>query len=290
MTFFNLKLIDMKTIKNIVVTLFILATLTVSLTGNGREKHIVLIRSAEADISYAAIDESAKIISSRLRDFDAGEFEVSVIPAKKQIKLTFMEDIDLQTIEMLITHNGIIEFWETYDRDELSGIMEGNDSLFSLMIAGDEYYRGAQAGCVAVEDIGRVNDYLWTLETDKPCKFAWSLDHEGSRACLFALKATDSAGPVITGSEVESAVFDKDIIKIRLTDTASVRFADATRRNLDRVIAMLLDDEVISFPRVRSEIPSGEIEISGRFTKSEAGYIAALLNNGVLPSGFYVVK
>ena len=96
--------------------------------------------------------------------------------------------------------------------------------------------------------------------------------------------------PVITGSDIATASFDDDIIKIRLKEAAAVRFADATRRNLDKVIAIMLDDDVISSPRVRSEITSGELDISGIFTKQEAGFITAILANGVMPSVFTVVN
>ena len=67
-------------------------------------------------------------------------------------------------------------------------------------------------------------------------------------------------------------------------------FADATKRNLNNAIAMVLDDNVISAPKVMSPIESGEIEISGNFTHSQVNYIASLLNNGVLPVGFTIIK
>jgi hypothetical protein len=280
----------MKPIQYLLIILFIIAALTMSLTGSGNTKHTLIIRSTVTDISFAVLDQSAQIMSRRLEDFNTGKFDISVNPAKMQIKLTFAEEVNFQVIEKLITQNGIIEFWETYDRDGLPGILDGYDRLFSLLTVINEQDGGAKVGCASGEDISSVNDYLRILVTDSTCKFAWSYDREGSLTCLYALKAVGSGGPVIAGSDVTSAVYDNDIIKIRLTESASGKFADATRRNFDRPIAILLDDEVIATPKVRSEIPAGELEISGRFTKSEAGYLAAMLNNGVLPSGFYVEK
>ncbi len=280
----------MKTIKYIISSIFVLIVLTVSLSCNGTGKHTLLLQSADASITRTAMEQSAQIMTKRLESFKAGRFDVSVIYPGNQIMITFPEKADYGSIEKLVTQPGLIEFWETYDRDGLQGILGDDNRLFSLLPAVYDPTPGDYAGCTAMEDTAIINGYLHTIKTDVQCRFAWSYDHDGFRACLFALKPVDNGDPVITGSDIATASFDDDIIKIRLKEAAAVRFADATRRNLDKVIAIMLDDDVISSPRVRSEITSGELDISGRFTKQEAGYITAILANGVLPSVFTVVK
>jgi preprotein translocase subunit SecD len=275
----------MKTIKYFVTAIFALAILTIPLSCNGTGKHTLLLQSADASITRTALDQSAQIMTKRLESYNAGKFNVSVIYSGNQIMISFQDEADFGSIEKLVTHRGLIEFWETYDRDELKGILGDDNRLFSLLPFVDGY-----AGCTVAGDTAIVNHFLQTMKTNEKCRFAWAYDHDGSRACLYALKPTDNAGPVLTGSDIESASFDNDIIKIRLNEASAARFADATRRNLDKVIAITLDDIIMSAPRVRSEITNGELDISGRFTKQEAGYITAILVNGVLPSGFSVVK
>lgn len=280
----------MKTIKYFFIPVLILALFTLAFANQGNTKRTILIQSSDKNISSVIIDQSAEIISKRLKDFTVGKFDISVIPEKKQIKVIVTDDSDFQTIENLLIHNGIIEFYETYNHDGLLELLNGNNHLFRLLTKSSLDNSGAKIGCTAESEVVIVNDYLKTLGLDQKCKFAWSQDLDKSSVCLYALKITGGKGPIITGNDVESAVYDQDRIKIKLKSSAAGLFADATKRNLNNAIAILLDDRVISAPRVMSEITSGEIEISGRFTKSEAGYIAALLNNGVLPVSFDLIK
>jgi len=60
-------------------------------------------------------------------------------------------------------------------------------------------------------------------------------------------------------------------------------FAEITKRNLQKPVAIFLDGEPISIPTVQSEITGGEAVITGDFTISEAKMLAQRLNAGALP-------
>ena len=60
-------------------------------------------------------------------------------------------------------------------------------------------------------------------------------------------------------------------------------FADITKRNLQKQVAIYLDGEVISAPTVQSEITNGEAVITGNFTIEEAKNLVKRLNEGALP-------
>jgi preprotein translocase subunit SecD len=62
------------------------------------------------------------------------------------------------------------------------------------------------------------------------------------------------------------------------------RFADATRDNVGRIFAIVLDDKVISAPRIREAILGGSGIISGNFTVQSANDLAILLRAGALPA------
>jgi len=66
------------------------------------------------------------------------------------------------------------------------------------------------------------------------------------------------------------------IIGIKFKKEAVLSWAEATRRNMDKAIAIVLDDKVISAPVVRSVIEGGNCQISGNFTEEDARYIVAL--------------
>jgi preprotein translocase subunit SecD len=62
------------------------------------------------------------------------------------------------------------------------------------------------------------------------------------------------------------------------------RFADATRDNVGRIFAIVLDNKVISAPRIREAILGGSGIISGNFTVQSANDLAILLRAGALPA------
>jgi protein-export membrane protein SecD len=69
-------------------------------------------------------------------------------------------------------------------------------------------------------------------------------------------------------------VFDNDGAKL---------FADITRENTGKILAIFLDGVPISMPVIREEIADGRAVISGGFTPKEARELARNLNFGALP-------
>ena len=80
------------------------------------------------------------------------------------------------------------------------------------------------------------------------------------------------------------------MVDIRFKKQAIEVWANATRRNINNSIAIVLDDEVICAPIVRSEITGGLCNITGNFTETEVKYMASLGNNGEMPLSFSIVK
>ena len=68
------------------------------------------------------------------------------------------------------------------------------------------------------------------------------------------------------------------IIEFELTDAAGIRFGDVTRNNIGRRLAIVLDGQLYSAPRINSEIDNRG-EITGHFTPEEAQKLAAVLQN-----------
>ena len=60
-------------------------------------------------------------------------------------------------------------------------------------------------------------------------------------------------------------------------------FAELTRNNIGKTLAIYLDGVPISIPRVQEEIIGGKAQISGDFTLDEAKQLAQRLNAGALP-------
>jgi preprotein translocase subunit SecD len=60
-------------------------------------------------------------------------------------------------------------------------------------------------------------------------------------------------------------------------------FADITKKNIDKRVAIYLDGLAISTPVVRTEITDGQAVISGSFSPQEAKTLVSRLNSGALP-------
>ncbi len=67
-------------------------------------------------------------------------------------------------------------------------------------------------------------------------------------------------------------------------------FADLTKKNLNKPLAIFLDNELISAPTVQSKITDGKAVITGQFSIEEAKNFAIQLNAGALPVPIEVVE
>jgi preprotein translocase subunit SecD len=99
---------------------------------------------------------------------------------------------------------------------------------------------------------------------------------------------------VITGTDLENASrsnneFGEVVVTFRLDPAAGQRFGKLTRENVGRQLAILLDRELITAPRIDSEIPSGQGIITGQFTAQEADDLAFKLRSGALRAGLDIL-
>lgn len=103
----------------------------------------------------------------------------------------------------------------------------------------------------------------------------------------------DSSGNVVLeGKDIESATagvdeYGKYIVNLKMKPEGIKKFADATKANLGKIISINMDDEVLSSPRVNTEILNGQAQITGSSTEQEVKMLASMINNGALP---YPVK
>lgn len=91
------------------------------------------------------------------------------------------------------------------------------------------------------------------------------------------------------GKPVINLEFDSEGTKVFAEVTA--RLASLASGDPNKIIAIYLDDELLTAPEVRSSIPNGQAVISGGFASfDEAANIAALLRGGSLPVETKIVE
>ena len=148
-------------------------------------------------------------------------------------------------------------------------------------------------GYVAVGDTAAVNAIINSpiAKTILPAdlKLAWTVKPEKMQGGhevfqLIALR-TVNGQPVLNGDVVTRATSEFDnlqgqVVSMTMNDEGARQWSRITGQNIGKAIAIVLDDQVYSFPNVNSQIDGGRSQISGRFTVEEAGDLANVLESG----------
>jgi preprotein translocase subunit SecD len=285
----------MKTIIYILIVVFAFGIIAGGFSNKASAETRIIIQSTDNNTAPSLLTASAKIISARLRNFSSEKFDLTVISEKNQIEVVFTGGWDLKACVDLLTHQGSLSFYATYNRTSFSELLKGDKALVSLLNANGPDRSSTVIGCAKGPDMGKVNLYLKTVKIDEKCKFAWGPSSQNGDQCLYALRLEEGRA-ILESADIERATFDQDkasginALLIEFKQSAVKIWADATRRNINNAIAIVLDNQVIYAPLLRDAIEGGKCEITGNFTKSEVQYLAALCNNGVLTTNFKVVK
>lgn len=94
----------------------------------------------------------------------------------------------------------------------------------------------------------------------------------------------------LTGKNLTSATVDfagqglsEPQVSLKFDSEGTHLFAELTKKNIGKSIAIYLDEQIISAPTVQTEITNGEAVITGRFSVEEAKDLVRRLNEGALP-------
>jgi SecD/SecF fusion protein len=163
--------------------------------------------------------------------------------------------------------------------------------------------RGPVIGYAAVQDTARVMSMLRQPQISslfpRNLKIFWNVKpargtdnlHE-----LIAIKETTRDGQApLTGDVIVDARQDfsptgQVVITMAMNTDGARTWRRMTADNINRSIAVVLDDFVYSFPTVSNEIAGGRSEISGQFSVQEAQDLANILRAGSLPAPARIVE
>jgi preprotein translocase subunit SecD len=100
---------------------------------------------------------------------------------------------------------------------------------------------------------------------------------------------------LLTGSAIDDARVDFNQntqveVSLTLNSEGGKRFAQITGENVGKSLAIILDNEVYSYPRINERISGGRCSISGGFTLDEAKQLAVVLKAGALPAPLKVLE
>ena len=114
---------------------------------------------------------------------------------------------------------------------------------------------------------------------------------------LYALKVTQSnghaplEGDVITDAKDEfDQMSNRPSVSMSMNSDGARRWAEMTKANINKAIAIVLDGAVYSAPRVNGEISGGNSQITGNFTIEDTKDLANTLKSGRMPAPARIVQ
>lgn len=162
---------------------------------------------------------------------------------------------------------------------------------------------GPAVGIANVADTAEVNRILAMPKVREmlPANavFRWSVkavDEKEKFFQLVALKATNGGRPPLEGDVITDATDDFDqltnqaVVSMKMNSEGAKIWAQLTRENIGRCVAIVLDDQVYSFPVVNTEITGGSSQISGNFTPEEAKDLSNVLKSGKMAASVKIVQ
>jgi preprotein translocase subunit SecD len=265
----------MKTIYYFLLTSIICTALGFTVPGNSRN---LILSASDKNVSPELLTKSSEIISARLKIYNV-EATVSVLPGKSQIKVQIPDDINVSDIEGLLTSKGNLGFYETLTLGEIAELSKN---------VGKERLSESRLACSSFENeqvYDSVENILKSVNLLSDFKLFWGVENSKSMTCIYAVKVN----PVLTKEDIEIIKSAADLdsksitIDIKFSPDAAKIWSATTKQNLNKPIAIVIDDKVFYTPVVKMAIESGLCEISGNFTPKEVNYFLALVNNETLP-------
>ena len=163
--------------------------------------------------------------------------------------------------------------------------------------------QGPIAGYAHYKDTAEINRYLAMPEVQaelpKDLRLKWGVSAYDQKAQiyeLYAIKSTERngraplEGDVVVDARDEYDQYGHPAVSMSMNTDGARRWAQLTKQNVGRSIAIVLDNYVYSAPTVNQEITGGNSQITGNFTPEQAKDLANVLKSGKMPAPAHIVQ
>ena len=245
------------------------------------QKYAALGGAADTEAAAAATDSTAAAASAAdttAVDTAAAKSGLgAVLGAKKDAKVD-----DSKQMEQLKKQNPLFTVFQPVQGQGLSVVgyaMARDTAEVNKIIYSD----------IAAQVLPSDVKLLWGA---KPAEF----DSKGQVYELYAIKVTEPSGRApLEGDVIVSAKdgFDQmgsPCVTMEMNSDGARRWAQLTKMNIGKAVAIVLDNTVYSAPRVNSEITGGNSQITGNFTIEDTKDLANTLNSGKMPAPTRIVQ
>ena len=280
------------------------------------------IRSALRQEVKDRVSSSTNVLRARIDQFGVVAPNIQELEKDGQILLELTGVKEHDRVRELLKSSANLEFYETMPLSEFQGALAEIDQAMRADSAST--YRPLSSYFVQMGDPRYINVGIAT-ETARDTinailasplaksklpsnlKLAWNVkpeivegnDSTGKKTAsyytLVALK-TNNGKAALSGDVVTAASADFDnqqggnYVNMTMRPEAGRQWARITAANLQKPVAIVLDDQVYSAPNINSVIEGGRSVITGNFTTDEAKDLANVLKSGKMAAKVDIIS
>ena len=270
------------------------------------------------------VSSSTNVLRSRIDQFGVVAPNIQELEKDGQILLELPGVKEHDRVRDLLKSSANLEFYETMPVQEFAGAIAQLDNALRADTLGagkglSEYF--FQLGNVGPVELGVATamnrpaiDSLLASPQAKQLlpgnlKLAWQVKPQTVEVndtatgatrridlyTLVALKTTNGK-PALSGDVVTSATSDFDnmqggnYVSMNMKPDAAKQWARITAANIEKRVAIVLDGQVYSAPRVNNVIEGGRSSITGNFTTDEAKDLANVLKSGKMAAKVDIIS
>ena len=270
------------------------------------------------------VSSSTNVLRSRIDQFGVVAPNIQELEKDGQILLELPGVKEHDRVRDLLKSSANLEFYETMPLAEYQGAIQQLDNALRADSASNgrglfEYFAGlgAQGNPIALGMATRINrpiiDSLLVSPQAKRIlpsnlKLAWEVkpvtveipDSTGhvSRMDYYTLVGLRTAGgkAALSGDVVTAANSDFDqmqggnYVSMTMKPDAAKQWARITAANINKQVAIVLDNQVYSAPNVKSVIEGGRSSITGNFSTDETKDLANVLKSGKMAAKVNIIS
>lgn len=251
----------------------------------------IILEPNESGIHVNDLNKSSEIIRSRLEILNIDPLSIDVRGEDGKLSLVVDQGVLVDNEKMVLTNIGELSIRETAMISDLSQALSTNDPIL-------DYLSTLQKGGVFIQvekkDVSVVNKHLERLKKMREFSevdFVWGIaDQRGNRDlfCLVKYPKIQMDRGDISEMEFNTLAGGEESTSIVFTGSGKAKWAEMTKANQDRVLAVVLDGQVLMSPRVTEVITSGECQITGLWGNQSEMVLYAILQTPKLPVSFQI--
>ena len=165
--------------------------------------------------------------------------------------------------------------------------------------------QGPVAGYAHYKDTAEINRFLESKEAQavfpRDLRLKWGVsaaefDKKEQIYELYAIRSTERngkaplEGDVVTDASDTYDNYGRPAVSMTMNSEGARKWAQLTKKNINKSIAIVLDDYVYSAPNVMNEITGGSSQITGNFTPDQTKDLANVLKTGKMPAPAHIVQ